>query len=192
MTGYSARTPQLDTKGTSMKRGRLVIASLVGLYLSAITGANLLIVHFGPEASIVTAFALIGLDLCTRDALASWWGTTRWAKMALLILAGSALSYLVNRNAALIAEASAIAFASSEAVEAILYHVVRRKPWVERANIAAIPGAVIDSVVFVTIAFGFDWQIASAQSFAKLAGCFVWSLVIVWLLPSRRAAEAVS
>lgn len=166
------------------------IALLVSMYLAAIVAANLLITHFGPEASIVTAFALIGLDLCTRDALATWWGTTRWAKMAVLILAGSALSYLVNSNAALIAEASAIAFASSEAAEAVLYHLVRRRPWVERANIAALLGAAIDSIVFVTIAFGFSWQIVTAQSFAKIAGCFVWSLLIVRVLPARRKAAA--
>jgi uncharacterized PurR-regulated membrane protein YhhQ (DUF165 family) len=168
---------------------RLQIAGLIGMYLAAIVAANLIITRYGPEASIVTAFFFIGLDLCTRDALASWWGTTRWQKMALLILAGSALSYLVNRNAVTIAEASAIAFASSEVAEAVLYHLVRKRPWVERANIAAILGAAIDSVVFVTIAFGFSWQIVTAQSFAKLAGCFVWSLLIVWLLPSRRTVE---
>jgi hypothetical protein len=28
------------------------------------------------------AFALIGLDLITRDRLADFWGTTRWAKVA--------------------------------------------------------------------------------------------------------------
>jgi len=166
---------------------RLKVPALVGLYLAAIVAANLIITHYGPKASVVTAFGLIGLDLCTRDALASWWGTTRWRKMAALIAAGSLLPYALNRDTATIAYASAIAFASSEAAEAVLYHVVRRRPWVERANIAAILGAAIDSILFVTIAFGFDWQIITAQSFAKLAGCFVWSLLIVWLLPARRA-----
>jgi len=173
---------------------RLKVPSLIALYLAAIVSANLIITHYGPEASIVTAFFFIGLDLCTRDALQSWWYPKPWLKMAGLILAGSGLSYALNSSnaTATIAIASAIAFASSETLEGAIYHLARRKPWVERANIAAIGGAALDSILFVWIAFGFDWQIVTAQSFAKLAGCFVWSLVIVWLLPSRRTAKALA
>jgi hypothetical protein len=168
---------------------RLKVPALVGLYLAAIVAANQLVVHYGAKASVVTAFGLIGLDLCTRDALQTWWYPHPWAKLALLIASGSGLSYLLNASnaTATVALASAVAFASSEALEGAVYHLARRRPWIERANVAAIFGAAIDSVLFVSIAFGFDWQIVTAQSFAKLAGCFVWSLLIVWLLPSRRA-----
>ncbi len=173
---------------------QLKVPALVTLWLAAIVVANLTITHYGPKASIVTAFGLIGLNLCTRDALQTWWYPKPWLKMAALILAGSSLSYALNSSSATatIAVASAIAFASSESLEGVIYHLARRKPWVERANIAAIFGAALDSILFVWIAFGFNWEIVTAQSFAKLAGCFVWSLLIVWLLPSRRTAKTVT
>lgn len=180
------------TERTSMTQ--LKVPALIALWITAIVAANQIIVHYGPEASIVTAFGLIGLNLCTRDALQSWWYPKPWAKMAGLIAAGSLLSYALNASngTARIALASGVAFLCAESLEATVYHLARRKPWVERANIAAIGAAALDSVIFVSVAFGFDWQIITAQSFAKLAGCFVWSLLIVWLLPSRRTARAVA
>jgi hypothetical protein len=59
---------------------------LVALYLAAIVAANLSVAAFGPGVTIVNAFALIGLDLSTRDALHDRW-RGRWllARMALLI-----------------------------------------------------------------------------------------------------------
>lgn len=164
-----------------MKR-KVQIIVLVIVFLVAIVTANLITTRYGPAASIYNAFFLIGLDLVTRDRLADFWGTTRWAKMGLLILAGSALSYAVNRDAAMIAEASAAAFAAAELVEATVYYIVRRRRWVERANIAATFGAAVDSLIFPTIAFGgVMWGISFGQFTAKLAGAFLWSLLILKL-----------
>ena len=77
------------------------VAILIGLYLAAIVAANVITARFGPTASIYNAFALIGFDLITRDRLADFWGTTRWVKMALLILTGALLSYLATPDAIL-------------------------------------------------------------------------------------------
>ena len=60
-------------------------AALVGLYLSAIVAANLIVNHFGPSASIITALVLIGLDLTTRDHLHdAWHGQNLKRNMVLL------------------------------------------------------------------------------------------------------------
>lgn len=64
---------------------RLIAGGLVGLFLSAIVGANLISAHFGPGASIYNAFFLIGLTLTTRDRLHDLWGRNRFRNMALLI-----------------------------------------------------------------------------------------------------------
>jgi hypothetical protein len=64
-------------------------ALLVLLWLAAITAANLISAHFGPEASIYNAFALIGLTLVIRDRLHDAWKTYRVLKMGALILTGS-------------------------------------------------------------------------------------------------------
>jgi hypothetical protein len=46
---------------------------LVGLYIAAITAANLLVAEFGPVISPLNAFFLIGLDLSLRDRLHDLW-----------------------------------------------------------------------------------------------------------------------
>lgn len=158
---------------------RSTIWALVALYLAAIVAANLSAAHWGPQAIIYNAFFLIGLDFCTRDALASFWGESRWLKQGLLILAGAVLSWLANPEAAKIALASGISFACAESVEAVIYYAFRRRPWLERANVSALPAAIVDSIVFPTLAFGsFIWATSFGLFVAKLAGALVWSVVL--------------
>lgn len=171
----------------------LKIGALVLLYLAAIVAANLTLTHWGPSAIIPNAFFLIGLDLIARDRLADFWGTTRWAKMLLLIATGGALSYWLNRNAATIAVASTVAFASAELAEALLYHLLRRQRWTERAPKAALLGAAVDSIVFPTLAFSsFSFATSFAQFAAKLAGAVVWTWIIARVLPPPSMAPAVA
>lgn len=161
--------------------------ALVALYLAAIVAANLSSSHFGPEASIYNAFFLIGLNLTTRDRLHDLWGRNRFRNMALLILAGSALSFgaahLFAGTAppdivARIALASAVAFGVAEGFDAFAYQMLRRRPWLERANTSNFVGAMLDSTIFVAIAFGWSWPIIFGQFCAKVAGGFVWSMVL--------------
>lgn len=176
-----------------MTNRRLKVTGLVMVFLAAIIAANLITTHYGPTASIYVAFFLIGLDFITRDRLADFWGTTRWAKMIALIAAGGLLSYYVNRDAATIAIASMVAFASAEMVEAVAYHVLRRRRWTERAPQAALLAAAVDSLVFPTLAFGGTilWSITFGQFFAKLAGAVVWTWIVARLLPPPSMAPAV-
>ncbi len=172
-------------------RERVKVASLVGVYLAAIVTANIITARYGPTASVYNAFALIGLDLITRDRLADFWGTTRWRKMALLIAAGSVISFLVAQNVQAIAEASAISFACAETGEGLLYHLLRRREWVQRANAAAWLGAAIDSFVFPTLAFGgVQWSTTVGQFTAKTAGALLWSVLIARVRPRAAGATA--
>ncbi len=178
--------PGLPVTHSAASNGK--VAVLVAVYLAAIVAANLITARYGPVASVYNAFALIGLDLITRDRLADFWGTTRWAKMALLIATGSALSYLIAQDARSVAEASAVSFACAETGEGLLYHLLRRRQWFERANTAAWLGAAIDSLVFPSLAFGgLVWSTSVGQFTAKAAGALLWSAVIVRVCPSRRA-----
>ena len=161
--------------------------ALVLLYLGAIVAANLSSAHFGPEASIYNAFFLIGLNLTTRDRLHDLWGRNRFRNMALLIVAGSALSFAAAHLfagsvppdiVARIALASAVAFAVAEGTDALVYQSLRRRPWLERANSSNFFGAALDSTIFVSIAFGWQWELIFGQFCAKVAGGFVWSLII--------------
>lgn len=173
-------------------------ALLVAAYIGAIVLANLSSTHFGPTASIYNAFFLIGLNLTTRDKLHDLWGRNRFRNMALLILAGSAVSFVAAKAlgagppdiVARIALASCVAFALAESFDAITYQLVRKRPWIERANISNFVGAALDSAVFVAIAFGWQWEIIFGQFCAKVAGGFLWSLALqkrnAWVADSKR------
>lgn len=151
----------------------------VGLWLGAITAANLIAAHFGPEASIYNAFALIGLTLVLRDRLHDIWQTHRVPKMVALIVAGSLLAYLVAPSAGKIGLASGVAFLCSESVDGLVYALVRRWPWLERSNTSNFAGAAVDSLIFPTIAFGgVLWGVTVGQFTAKVAGALLFTLII--------------
>jgi uncharacterized PurR-regulated membrane protein YhhQ (DUF165 family) len=169
---------------------RLKVYGLVLVFLGAVVAANLIVTHYGVSSVYYVAAGLIGLDLITRDRLADAWGTKRWRNMLLMIAAGGAISYYLNRNAATVALASTVAFAGSEGLEAVMYHLFRFQPWNKRAPAAAIFGAVADSVIFISIAFGFTFQVVYLQSMCKIGGAAIWTLVIGYLLAPPKVAPA--
>lgn len=161
------------------------------LYLVAIVLANLTVAAFGPNMVIVNAFLFIGLDLTARDRLHdAWRGNHLLPKMAALIATGSLLSWLLNREAGQIAVASFAAFAAASIVDAVIYHLLGRYPRWLRINGSNIPSALVDSLVFPTLAFGaFLWPIVLGQFLAKVLGGFLWSLVFRWF-DERTARKA--
>ena len=149
------------------------------LYLFAIVAANLIVAWQGPWITPITAFVFIGLDITTRDKLHdSWQHRGLLWKMGCLIAGGSLLSWLVNRNAGMIALASFVAFAVSTTVDAIVYHSVHRSKF-ERVNWSNLASGAIDSVLFPAIAFGWppSMEIVYGQATAKVAGGLFWSLI---------------
>jgi len=153
--------------------------ALVLAYLGSIVLANLSLEHFGPRAAVVNAALFVGLDLSTRDALHELWQGHLLRNMAALIAAGSALSYLVNRDTARIAVASCIAFGAAATADAVAYHLLRRRPWYERVQQSNVCGATVDSLLFLPLAFGgWPWLVMFSQACAKIAGGVVWSWAI--------------
>jgi len=149
------------------------------VYLAAIVAANLITARFGPAASVLNAFLFIGLNLSARDSLHDRWGKAAPRNVLLLIAVGGLLSYLLNSGAGKIAIASVLAFALSESVDAGVYHVNRRRPYLIRSNASNVFGAAVDSVVFPVIAFGgFPIAIIALQFAAKVLGGLIWSLVL--------------
>lgn len=161
------------------------------LYLVAIVLANLSVSALGPSVVIINAFLFIGLDLTARDQLHEVWrGNRLLPKMAALIASGSILSWLLNRDAGSIALASFIAFASAATVDTVVYHLMGKYPRWLRINGSNIPSALVDSIIFPTLAFGsFLWPIILGQFAAKTLGGFVWSLVFRWK-DQRKAIRA--
>ena len=153
----------------------------VGIYLFAIIAANLIILQFGPAASIWNAFFLIGLDLTLRDSLHdAWQGKSLWIKMFALICAGSVITVFLNMDAMQIAIASAVAFGFAGFGDALVYQLMRKRIFLFRANGSNLAGSIIDSVLFPTLAFGvFIPEIIIGQFLAKVIGGFLWSIIIV-------------
>lgn len=155
-------------------------SALVTLYLAAIVAANLLIAQLGPQATFITAFLLIGLDITARDRLHdAWQGRGLWLKMAVLIAAGSLLSWLLNRNAGPVALASFVAFATSSIADTLTYHLLRQRAWIVKVNGSNVVSAAIDSLVFPTLAFGVLLPfVVLGQFIAKVAGGALWAAVL--------------
>jgi hypothetical protein len=153
---------------------------IIVLYLCAIVAANLITAWQGPWITPYTAFVFIGLDLTAKDRLQDKWTRNGlvW-RMGLLILAGSALSWLLNRQAGRIALASFVAFAVSSAIDTVIYALVRGERW-RRVGWSNLGGAVSDSLIFPAVAFGWppDPAIVYGQMAAKVAGGLFWSLVL--------------
>jgi hypothetical protein len=142
--------------------------------------ANLSVAAFGPWISPLNAFLFIGLDLSLRDHLHDKWrGPGLWPRMLGLILTAGAISYLLNPASAKIAIASVTAFVAAGMADAAAYHLLRNRPFMQRANGSNAAGAVVDSLIFPTLAFGaFMPHIVALQIAAKVGGGFLWSLLL--------------
>lgn len=154
---------------------------LIALYLAAIVAANLLVVTLGPQIAVLNAFLFIGLDLTTRDALhEAWRGPGLAWKMAVIIAAGSILSYALNRDAGQIALASFVAFGASASLDAATYALLGDRAYLIKVNGSNIVGALVDSIIFPALAFGLPlaWPIVAGLFVAKVIGGAVWSIVL--------------
>ncbi len=154
---------------------------LVIVYLVAVVVANLAVAQFGPSASIVSAFLFIALDMTTRDALHERWkGNLMLPRLFGLILVGSALSWLINRDAEKIAIASAAAFAAAGAADTLVYWLLGSKDRYIKVNGSNVASALADSIVFPVLAFGFPvlvWVIVG-QFVAKVVGGAIWYVIL--------------
>ncbi len=167
---------------------------MIALYLAAIVAANLMIATFGPDMAIISAFLFIGLDITARDALhEAWKHEGLWWKMLLLIAAGSVLSAALNWNAAGIALASFLAFAGAGIADTVAYHLLRDRARLLKINGSNVVSAAVDSVLFPALAFGFPLLVTVmvGQFIAKVAGGFLWSVVLKALEPRQPVRSAM-
>lgn len=173
---YGKLRLRIDAVRTFYCRGIMYVL----IYIAAVAVANLMVAHFGPAATPIIAFLLIGLDLAIRDRLhLDWRGRALWSRMFALIAAAGVVSYALNPAAKEIAVASLVAFGSAAVASAVVFQLARRFPILARANGANVAGAAVDSVIFPLIAFGTVFPtIAALQFVAKVAGGALWSWVV--------------
>lgn len=146
---------------------------IAAIYIAALVAANLLVWAIGPWASPFIAFGLIGLDLSLRDRLHDRRGF--WFSAGMVYIA-AALSFVANPAAGRIAMASFVAFLASGMADAAVYQFLRARAPLLRMNASNTAGALVDSIIFPTLAFGSLMPgIVALQFAAKVAGGAVWA-----------------
>lgn len=156
------------------------------VYASSIPLANILIENYGP---VPVGFSLLapagvfaaGLAFTARDLLQRWAGKA-WSLAA--IVAGVLLSLLLADPR--LALASAVAFGLSELMDMAAYTALARRTFTGAVLISNALGLVVDSIVFLSLAFG---------SLAFLPGQIVgkaWMTLaaLVILIPVRMRTRA--
>lgn len=168
-----------------MVNGRLVVpAVLFVAFVATVVLANWLvneagIVHVGLGYQAPAGVFVVGVAFSLRDALQE-----RAGKIAVIaaIGLGAALSFGLEDLRA-IALASAAAFAVSETLDFAIYTLLRRRSWLAAATASNAIGLIVDSVIFLTLAFG-SLEFLEGQIFAK---AYMTALAIFVTGMGRRA-----
>lgn len=133
-------------------------------------GPCLVPVGFGLMAP--SGVLMIGLALVFRDwlhELAGW----RWSVAAVLVGAGLSLFF----SPPAIAIASAVAFTIAELADLAVYAPLRKRSLPGAIMVSQVVGAVIDSMIFVYLAFG-SLEFSTGTALAKIyAGAIVAALL---------------
>ena len=93
----------------------------------------------------------IGLTFSMRDFVQRFWGHRFcWVWMCV----ATAVTYLFNVHVAM---ASVVSFLASEAIDWIVFYMLRHKTLRLRLVVSNLFSCPVDSILFVTIAFGVPW-----------------------------------
>lgn len=151
-------------------------------YIATIFAANWAIATYGvipvgwglmAPAAIVFAGLAFGLRDLTQDAYG------RTATM-LAILIGAALSAFVSPAFAI---ASGVAFLVSEFADLVVYTPLRARNWYGAVVASNAVGLVIDSAIFLWLAFG-SFQFLAGQIVGK-AEVTIAFLAVAWIVRNR-------
>lgn len=119
---------------------------------------------------------LIGFALVFRDWLHEVSGERAlWNSMGAILL-GTLISFLVASP--FVAIASASAFLASEVSDLLVYSPLRRKNLVAALAMSSLVGAVVDSAIFLLIAFG-SLEFLPGQVIGKLWAALVAATVLI-------------
>src|SRR5262245_29594347 len=141
--------------------------------------------HYPLIGTVPSAVWIIGVAFVLRD-LGQLGAGRRWAWAA--IVAGVVISYVVAD--ARVATASAVAFAWSESTDALIFTPLANRgtrAFILGVSISGYAASVVDSVLFVRIAFGSYagwWQLTVAKIlFVMAATPIAWAIRQTALAP---------
>jgi uncharacterized PurR-regulated membrane protein YhhQ (DUF165 family) len=163
--------------------------SLAATFLLTIPASNYLITNVGSVCQedgpclIPVGFGLmapsgvllVGLALVLRDLLQERFGP--YFTLSLVVL-GSILSYFLASP--YIAVASAVAYLLAEMLDQAVYTTLRKKFLLAGILLSGFVGAVVDSVVFLMLAFG-SLDFVVGQIVGKLYATLLGATVILYL-----------
>lgn len=166
-----------------MKRlGTLAFAAYVG----TVFGANWALNHFGivdiAGVAMPAGVFFAGLAFTLRDITQDTLG--RRAVIGAILL-GAFFSWFVASSFAV---ASATAFLFSELADFSVYTPMRKRGWLRAVAASNAVGLVIDSALFLHLAFG-SLDFIEGQIVGKV---FMTALAVALLLPWRRSVPAVA
>lgn len=169
-------------------------------FVLTIVGANYAVEHYGlitvwplPHLVAPAGVLFAGLAFGLRDALHELGGHL-WVLGAIVI--GAVVSYIVGDAITLpggvlpLAAASAIAFTVSELADWMVYSPLRHRHWPAAVFASNGAGAIIDSALFLWLAFG-SLNFLAGQVVGKLL-MVVFAVVVVGVIRSRHPAHAAA
>ena len=136
------------------------------------------LIPVAPGLSAPSGVLMVGLALVLRDLVQRRLGL-RWSLVAIAI--GTALSATFASPALVVA--SATAFLLSELANTTVYTPLQKRGLVRAALISSVVGLVIDSIVFLYLAFG-SLDFLSGQVVGK-AWMVLLALPFIWWLRAR-------
>jgi queuosine precursor transporter len=140
-----------------------------------VPGGGPCLIPVAPGLLAPSGVLMVGLALVLRDMVQRRLGLG-WAAAA--VLAGAALSALLAPPALVVA--SAAAFLLSEAADLAVYTPLQRRGLVLAVALSGIVGLVLDSVVFLLLAFG-SLEYVAGQVVGKLWMVLASLPLVAWL-----------
>jgi queuosine precursor transporter len=180
-----------DTDDLSRRRFLEGIIFLIG-FGACVPLANWLIQHVGttcvpngpclipvaPGLSAPSGVLMVGLALVLRDLVQRRLGLV-WSVAAILIGAGLSATFAPPS----LVIASAVAFLLSEAADLCVYTPLQRRQFILAVVVSSFAGLVVDSIVFLYLAFG-SLQFLAGQIVGK-AWMVALTIPIIWWLRAR-------
>jgi queuosine precursor transporter len=177
-----------------MTRRSLGLAA-AGLFVGTVWFANWLltrygVVHIGFGLTAPAGVFAVGLAFTLRDVVHRTLGR---AVVVGCILAGCLLAYLIEATASIpgghmtIAAASALAFLFSETTDLLVYTPLEERSFVGAVAASNVVGAVVDSALFLWLAFG-SLAFMEGQVVGKLLMTAAALPVVVAIRPRLAAA----
>jgi len=140
-----------------------------------VPGGGPCLIPVAPGLTAPSGVLMVGLALVLRDMVQRRLGLG-WASAA--VLAGAVLSALLAPPALVVA--SAAAFLLSEAVDLAVYTPLQRRGLVLAVALSSVAGLVLDSVVFLLLAFG-SLDFLAGQVVGKLWMVLASLPLVAWL-----------